>query len=123
MRLIALPVNKAQLGWIIGKKGAQIKEMQAETGVSSIQVESEPDRVVLRGSRESVELARLYLECHISIFEDRTETERDIKVKRSELEKMPLIRGAPIPGVRRQASPGRKRKKAINIPSPKATKA
>merc|ERR1712100_226844 len=118
-----IPVNQAQLGWVIGKKGAHIKELQEESGVERCQVYEAQDQpmVELRGPRDSVELAVLWLECHIQYLLDQKEAEREILSARKELSAMPLIRGQPIKGsFQRQVSPQRQKKARSHPASPVA---
>jgi len=91
------PIDKKDLGWIIGKGGANIKELKEDSGVESAQVTDGDEAVVLKGSREAVESARLWLDCHLSYHRELIETEEMISRMRKELQALPVIRGQPVP--------------------------
>jgi len=115
MRKESIPIDKSQLGWVIGKNGGHIKELQEECGVDSVQVLDGPDRVELRGTSESVDLATCWLECHLGYLKEQKETEKEILHALKELQAMPVIRGHPVRGQRRPPSPQRPRLQKPNV--------
>jgi len=80
-------VSADQLGWIIGKKGANIKELMAETKVSRCEIlKGEPPAMLLMGSREAVEEAKLWLQCHTDYLDEMEQQEDEIGQLRRELD-------------------------------------
>jgi len=96
MALTVLPVEKQQLGWLIGKNGVHIKSLKQQSGIDSIQVSDTEDAVILSGSCDAVDSAALWIDCHISYFGELHTAENQIQVLTQELIKLPLIRGQPI---------------------------
>jgi len=85
-------VPQDKLGWIIGKKGANIAELQQETGVSRADVSknSNPPTVVLIGTRTAVDNGVLWLQCHTNYLEEMAQQEADISDLYKELDSTSL---------------------------------
>jgi len=83
-----VPVSNDQLGWIIGKKGANIRELMSETSVSRAEVDkmANPPSMSLIGTRESVEQAKLWLQCHMDYLGEIEHAEEDLDTIRRELD-------------------------------------
>jgi len=61
-------VESNMLGWIIGKRGSNIKEMEQETGVIKIRVIE--NTVEFVGTKQAVMKGKLWLETHTKYLED-----------------------------------------------------
>jgi hypothetical protein len=83
-----VPVDRDKVGWIIGARGANIRELMQETGVARAGLEKDADPAVmlLVGTRDSVEQAKLWLQCHTDYLEEMSQQEEDIRTLRDELD-------------------------------------
>lgn len=80
-------VAQGQLGWIIGARGSNIRELMSETGVNRAVVKKDqPPTLEIIGTQESVENAKLWLQCHTDYLEEIEHQESDIGHLRQELD-------------------------------------
>jgi len=81
-------LEQSQLWWVIGTKGANIRELQKETGVSRAEINKDvnPPVMTLTGSREHVEEAMLWLQCHLDYLDELQEDQDAIDVLQKEMD-------------------------------------
>lgn len=69
-------VDESMLGWVIGKRGANIREMEQETGVISIRV---VDNVVeFVGTKFAVMKGKLWLEEHTAYVDEMNDARQQV---------------------------------------------
>jgi len=85
-------VSQKELGWIIGKRGANIRELMTETGVNRAEVlKNATPTIQLIGTQASVEKAKMWLQCHTEYLAEMMQQEADNNELRGELDRTALV--------------------------------
>jgi len=61
----SVPVKSKQIGWLIGKGGSNVRELQESTKVTRVNLNKNSSTVVLVGTLTAVAAARLYIDTHL----------------------------------------------------------
>lgn len=65
---VRIPVTEDQFGWILGAKGATIREFKEKSGVQTLTLERNKETILLYGSRPTVEDAQAMIDAHMLYF-------------------------------------------------------
>jgi len=79
----------SQSGWIIGPKGASVKEMIQETGIENAYIDD--TTVLLQGTQETVQKAEVYLQCQAEYYTQFHSAEDLITELKCELSEFPPV--------------------------------
>merc|ERR1719421_2807668 len=75
-----VPVEPAQVGWLIGRGGKNFKELQEKTKVTRLNVDKATSTVILVGTVTAVAAAQLYIDTHLEYLaaydKEKAENER-----------------------------------------------
>ena len=85
-----VPVQPAQVGWLIGRGGKNFKELQEKTKVTRLNVDKNTSTVILVGTVTAVAAAQLYIDTHLEYLQEFDKEKGETEKLQQQLDAMSM---------------------------------